>query len=148
MATDRGSTPSRSGPDDALPLDSNRVDPLHRIAERKIEEALERGEFERLPGAGRPLELEDLSRVPEDLRAGYLLLKSAGVLPEELELKQHLLRLDDLLAACHDEGTKRKLVAERTTTALRFALLLERRGFGPAHQEYAERLTEKLGRPS
>jgi hypothetical protein len=122
------------------------VDPLHRIAERKIQDALERGEFERLPGAGRPLELEDLSRVPEDLRAGYVLLKNAGVLPEELELKKHLLTLDDLLAACRDEGARRKLLAERTSAALRYALLSEKRGFGPAHQEYAERIAGKLGR--
>lgn len=122
------------------------MDPLHRIADRKIEAALERGEFDHLAGAGRPLDLEDLSRVPEDLRAGYVVLKNAGVLPEELELKKEMLRLEDLIAACHDEGAKRRLVSERTTAALRYALLLEKRGFGPAHQEYADQLAAKLGR--
>ncbi|MCK6448582.1 MAG: DUF1992 domain-containing protein [Planctomycetes bacterium] len=121
------------------------MDILEPIAERKILDALERGEFERLPGAGKPLELEDLSRVPDELRGGYMVLKGAGMLPEEMELKKHLLRLEDLIAACHDEGAKQQLVAARTTAALRYALMLERRGFGPAHQEYAERLTARLG---
>ncbi|MCE9594824.1 MAG: DUF1992 domain-containing protein [Planctomycetes bacterium] len=122
------------------------MDAFERIADRKIEAALERGEFERLSGTGRPLDLDDLSRVPEDLRVGYIVLKSAGVLPEELELRKEVLRLEDLIAACHDEGAKRKLVSERTTAALRYALLLEKRGFGPAHQEYGDQLAAKLGR--
>ncbi|MCC6407944.1 MAG: DUF1992 domain-containing protein [Planctomycetes bacterium] len=122
------------------------MDPLHVIADRKIQEALERGEFERLPGAGRPLELDDLSRVPEELRGAYMVLKGSGFLPEELELKRELLRLEDLIAACHDEGARAKLVGARTSAALRYALLLEKRGFGPAHQEYGERLAEKLAR--
>jgi hypothetical protein len=122
------------------------MDAFERLADRKIEAALERGEFEHLAGAGRPLELDDLSRVPEDLRGGYIVLKSAGVLPEELELKKEMLRLEDLIAACHDDGARKKLVSERTTAALRYALLQEKRGFGPAHQEYADQLAAKLGR--
>ena len=121
------------------------MDSLDRIAEQKILDALERGEFDRLPGAGRPLELDDLARVPEELRSAYLLLKSAGILPEELALKQELVRLGDLIAACHDDGARQKLVSARTSAALRYALLLEKRGFGPAHQEYGDRLAERLG---
>ena len=33
--------------------------PFSRIAERRIKEAMSRGEFENLPGAGKPLDLED-----------------------------------------------------------------------------------------
>jgi hypothetical protein len=46
------------------------MDTLTKIAEARIREAMERGEFDDLPGKGRPLVLEDLSRVPEDLRSG------------------------------------------------------------------------------
>ena len=52
-----------------------------------LRDAIEAGAFASLPGHGKPLVLEDLSRVPADLRAGYMLLKSANVLPEEMELK-------------------------------------------------------------
>lgn len=122
------------------------LDPLHDIVERRIQEALEAGAFANLAGAGRPLELDDLSRVPEDLRAGYMVLKSAGVLPEELELRQSLLKLEDLLAACESEPEREKLARERAVAALRVAMLREKRGFGPAHQEYADQLAARLAR--
>ncbi|MFM7298600.1 MAG: DnaJ family domain-containing protein [Planctomycetota bacterium] len=121
------------------------MDPLHDVIERRIREAEEAGLFRGLPGEGKPLELEDLTRVPEDLRGGYILLKNAGVLPEELELRQSLLRLDDLISACESEGERERLSRERAVGALRLAMLRERRGFGPAHEEYAARLAERLG---
>jgi Domain of unknown function (DUF1992) len=55
------------------------------LAERKIEEALARGELDDLPGAGRPLELDDDRLVPEDVRLAYRILKNAGYVPPELE---------------------------------------------------------------
>jgi hypothetical protein len=124
------------------------LDPLHDVVERRIQEALEAGAFANLAGAGKPLELEDLTRVPEDLRAGYLVLKSAGVLPEELELRQSLLKLDDLLAACDAEPDRERLARERAIAALRLAMLREGRGFGPAHQEYSDPLLRRLERPT
>lgn len=54
-----------------------------RMAEQKIAEAMAKGEFDHLPGAGKPLVIEDLSHVPEELRMSYKLLKNAGILPEE-----------------------------------------------------------------
>lgn len=53
---------------------------LEIIAERKIEEAIERGEFDDLPGAGQPLDLDDLDpSLPEELRLAYRILKNAGI---------------------------------------------------------------------
>lgn len=51
------------------------------IAERKIAEAMERGDFDDLPGAGRPLDLSDDALIPEDLRMAYRILKNAGLVP-------------------------------------------------------------------
>lgn len=99
---------------------------LELIAERRLEEALEAGLFDDLPGAGRPLELEDLSRVPAELRAGYMLLKSAGVLPEEMQLRKELLQLGALLRACQDPGEARSLEARQSALLLRHELLRER----------------------
>lgn len=53
---------------------------ISKLAEVKIQEAIRKEELENLPGKGKPLNLEDLSRVPEDLRVGYILLKNAGVI--------------------------------------------------------------------
>jgi len=103
------------------------MNPLDRLAEQKLAAAIAAGEFDDLPGAGKPLELEDLSQVDEDLRAGYLLLKSAHVLPEEMALKKELLTLGDLLRACEDAGARATLEERRNALALRYELLMERR---------------------
>jgi hypothetical protein len=78
------------------------------IAERRIQEAMERGEFDDLPGKGKPLDLEDDDpMVPGELRMAYRMLKNAGMLPPELELRKEILQLQDLLGAVHDEGERR-----------------------------------------
>jgi hypothetical protein len=51
---------------------------LEWLAERKIEEAVSRGEFDGLPGEGRPLPPEDNELVPDDLRLAWRILKNAG----------------------------------------------------------------------
>lgn len=58
---------------------------LELLAERKIAEAVSRGEFDDLPGAGRPLDLEDDALVPEDLRLAHRILKNAGFAPKEVQ---------------------------------------------------------------
>ena len=76
---------------------------FEKIAEEKIRQALEDGAFENLPGAGKPLRLEDDSTVAPDLRMAYKLLKDAHSLPPELELQKEILRLKDLLRGVEDE---------------------------------------------
>lgn len=58
---------------------------LDFLAEQRISEAVSRGELDDLPGAGRPLALDDDTDVPEDLRAAYRILKNAGYAPPEVE---------------------------------------------------------------
>jgi DnaJ-like protein len=53
---------------------------LEIIAERRIKEAIERGEFDDLPGAGQPLELDELDpAIPVELRMAYRILRNAGM---------------------------------------------------------------------
>lgn len=119
---------------------------LDSIAEQKILDAIGEGVFENLPGHGKPLELEDLSRVPEDLRAGYLLLKGAHVLPEEMQLKKEILRLEDLLAACRGDEEREALRETSRQLSLRYRLLMEKRGRTAASAEYAAQVVQRLGR--
>jgi hypothetical protein len=58
---------------------------LSVVAERKIQEAMSEGQFDNLPGRGRPQVLEDLSGLPEDLRLSYIVLKNSGYAPEGLK---------------------------------------------------------------
>jgi hypothetical protein len=65
------------------------VTALLYLAERRIEEAIERGEFDDLPGAGRPLDLDDLDpSLPEELRLAYRILKNAGMSTAEMAAEE------------------------------------------------------------
>jgi hypothetical protein len=86
------------------------------IAEQRIAEAMERGDFDDLPGAGEPLVLDDDPLIPEDLRMAYRILKNAGFVPPELEAHKEIRRLEDLLAtlgegeACSQAARKLRLL--------------------------------------
>jgi len=54
---------------------------LDHIAEAAIVAARDRGELDNLPGAGKPLVLDDDSAIPPDLRTAYRILKNSGHLP-------------------------------------------------------------------
>lgn len=55
------------------------------IAERKIAEAAAQGEFDGLPGSGKPLVLDDDLLVPEEQRMANRILRNAGFVPREVE---------------------------------------------------------------
>jgi hypothetical protein len=74
------------------------------IVDEIIREAMKQGEFEGLPGAGKPLELEDDMHVPEDLRLAHRILKQNGMTPEWIALGKQIdatyeAALEDLRAA-------------------------------------------------
>ena len=79
-----------------------------RLAENRILQAIEAGEFDDLQGKGQPLNLEDDSHIPSDLRMAYKILKNADCLPPELTLRQEVVNLQDLVAAMPDEAEKLK----------------------------------------
>ena len=79
---------------------------FEKIAEKRIKEAIERGEFDNLPGKGKPLVLEDDSHLPPDLRLAYKILKNAGCLPPEVELLKEIRTTRDLLAGIKDTQEK------------------------------------------
>ena len=82
-----------------------------QIAERKIAEAIERGELNDLPGAGKPLELDDDANVPEDLRVAYRILKNAGFVPPEVDSLREIGQLERLVEATRgDDSAKAKLL--------------------------------------
>ena len=67
------------------------------IAERKIAEAIARGELNDLPGEGKPLQLDDDANVPEDLRVAYRILKNAGYVPPEVDSLREIGQLERLI---------------------------------------------------
>lgn len=114
------------------------------IAERRIAEAQARGEFEDLPGTGRPLELGDDALVPEELRAAYRVLRNAGFMPPEVEQLRDLRQLERAVLAETDEGQRTR--ALRKLQALSLALEA-RRGAGAslvADSPYRARVLSRL----
>ena len=116
------------------------------IVEARIRDAIARGDFDDLSGKGRPLALEDLSAVPEDLRAGYLLLKNAGVLPEEMQLRKEMVSLEALLDPCGDPSERTRLRRDLHWKLIRFQVLMERRRPCARAQEYRGKLIAKIAR--
>lgn len=118
---------------------------IDALAEQHIVQAIERGEFDDLPGAGRPLELVDDPLVPEHLRAGYRLLKNAGYLPPELQTLREIRDAEALLAQITGADEQ-----DRTVRLLRLLQiqLAEGRGRGLAlalEAQYRDRLLDSLG---
>lgn len=109
------------------------------------------GEFANLPGHGKPLELEDLSGVPEELRMSYKMMKNAGLLPEEVTLRAECVTLEELLVACHtsgnsDTGERRELESKLSLKRLRLQRLLQERGLegNAAYSDYGDMIRQRL----
>jgi DnaJ-like protein len=122
------------------------VDLISAIAEGRIREAIARGELDDLPSKGKPLRLEDLSRVPEDLRAGYVLLKNAGVLPEEMQLRKETVTLEALLDACRDPEERTRLRRDLNAKLIRYRILIESRRKRGLPSEYRAKVLGRLAR--
>ena len=114
-----------------------------RIAEARIREAQEEGAFDNLPGKGKPLELEDLSWVPEELRIGYHVLKNAHVLPPEAELLKDIHTLEDLLKHV-EEGERRALAKSLQWKLIRLDLLKRRSLSLHSVRQYNGKIVDKL----
>src|SRR4030067_2588605 len=114
------------------------------IAEQNILEAIARGEFANLPGAGTPLRLEDDSMVPGELRISYKVLKNAGCIPPELELRKEIINLRDLLRTIEDDGGKKDKYRELNYKLLKLKLMMRRTVNLDDFPEYQDRIERKL----
>ncbi|MGA1863069.1 DUF1992 domain-containing protein [Deferribacter thermophilus] len=116
------------------------MDAITFLAEQKIKEAIEKGELDNLSCKGQKIEIEDLSMIPEELRAAYKILKNANILPEELHLQKEIKNIEDLLEYCFDEEERKKLKKKLNEKLLRFNILMEKRGRTMAYYEYKEKI--------
>jgi|SRR6187431_2283911 len=100
---------------------------FNRIAENRIREAMEQGEFDNLPGAGKPVSLEEYFNTPEDLRMAHSILKNANCRPMEVGLLNEIARLQRALSATLDDTARAALQREVSHRRTELAILLERR---------------------
>ena len=117
---------------------------IQAIAEERIRAAQERGEFDALPGAGKPLDLDDDAHVPEELKMAWRVLKNAGCLPPELEAEREINNALELLSAMTDEAERYRqmqrlnLMVTRLNETRRRPILLER------NQVYYDRVVARV----
>ncbi|MEW5914205.1 MAG: DUF1992 domain-containing protein [Thermodesulfobacteriota bacterium] len=95
------------------------------LVDRRIKQAMAEGQFNDLPGAGRPLDLDSYYEAPEHLRTGYHLLKNAGYVPEEVRLKKEMELIKDRLKLCGTEQERRELNRQLCDVSQRFHFYLE-----------------------
>lgn len=110
-------------------------------AERHISSALKRGELENLSGEGKPLQLDDDSHVPADLRAGYRLLKNAGCLPPEIEQRKEAATLASLLRGLSREHPD-FIELNKRLAVLEFRLRHSGMSTDFLHTEYADKFKQ------
>ena len=116
---------------------------LDQWAERHIVDAQNRGELDNLRGRGEPLVLDDDSHIPADLRAGYRLLKNAGCLPPELELRREAVGLIDLIKGIQKDDPRHIEISRQLKL---IELKLRQAGMSTdfLHGEYSEKLMQRI----
>lgn len=97
-----------------------------RGIEELIKQAIAKGEFDDLPGKGKPLDLRAHFETPEHLRMGYSMLKGAEFVPEEVQLLKDMAELREELKTC-PEGERRQALAKTLRDkSMTYSLLMER----------------------
>jgi len=117
---------------------------IEKIAEQKIKEALEKGELDNIPGQGAPLALEDDSRIPEDLRLAFKILKNADCLPPELEARKEIRQMEDLLDRAPDERERYRLIKKINFMIMKLNLMGKRPLELEDKEIYYQRVVDKL----
>jgi hypothetical protein len=117
---------------------------FERIAENRILEAIEAGEFDNLRGKGQPLNLQDESHIPPELRMAYKILKNADCLPPELELRKEVVTLQDLVASMEDEAEKLKQMRRLNFLMMKLSMVRTVSAQVLEHDLYAPKILERL----
>ncbi len=79
---------------------------FEKLVEQRIIMAQQKGELDNLPGAGKPLNLEDM-KLPEDFRMAHRVLKNAGFLPPEVKLRKEIENVELLLHTMSSDAPER-----------------------------------------
>ena len=117
---------------------------FYRIAERRIIEAIANGEFDNLEGKGKPIDFEDETWIPEDLRMAYRILKNAGCIPPELEFRNEVVNMCSLMNTTDDDKERIKKLRALNFKLLKLNLTRKRPLDFEDFPEYEGKLVDKL----
>lgn len=119
---------------------------FEKIVERKIKEALKDGVFDDLPGSGQPLELQDDSNVPDDLRLVYKILKNADCLPPEIQLRKEIRQMEDMLDNIPDVKEKYRQIKRINLKIMQLNMMGKKSPLLEEDQIYYDKVIDKLDR--
>lgn len=120
------------------------MDFFARIAERRIQEAIDNGEFDHLEGKGKPIIFEDETWIPEDLRMAYRFLKNAGCIPPELEVRKEIINMKELINTIDDDKERLKRLRELNFKILKLNLLRKKPFNIEDFPEYEDKIIDKI----
>ena len=116
-----------------------------KLVEQRIQAAQKNGDFDNLEGAGKPIAYEDDSGVPEDLRMAYKMLKNADFAPPEIELKNQILKTEDLLGGMRDSKEKYKAIKKLNYLVTKLNCL-RRTPINMEEPQYSGRIIDRLSK--
>lgn len=119
------------------------MDAFAKIAEQRIKDAIDNGEFANLRGSGKPLVFEDESWIPEDLRLAYRILRNNGFIPPELELRNDVINLQRLIQTIDDDKERVRKQRELNFKMTKFELMRGKPLRLEEFPEYESRFYEK-----
>ncbi|MFH1216738.1 MAG: DUF1992 domain-containing protein [Pseudomonadota bacterium] len=120
------------------------MNPLTRIAERRISQAIEDGSLTFEKWKNKPLPEDDDPHVPDDLKMAYKILKNAGYLPPEIETKKEIRQLEELIAATEDEHVRLKQMKKLNLLLIKVDAM-RKGGTNIASQEdYYRKIVERI----
>jgi len=118
---------------------------FEKIVEERILKAQKRGEFENLPGSGKPLAFEDNRFVSEELRLAYKILKNADCVPVEIELKKEIKQTEDLLVGMQETSEKYRILKKLNFLIMKLNSIRDTSIAHEMPQVYTEKLIERFG---
>ncbi len=99
---------------------------IYNAVEEKIRKAIEDGDFDNLPGKGKPIDLTEWQRTPEAMRMSYSILKSAGIAPAEVDAKRTIAELKEAIKACEDQEERTRLINKLNEAMTEHSIRLDR----------------------
>ncbi|GEN53547.1 J-domain-containing protein [Halobacillus faecis] len=117
------------------------------LIEEKIKQSMKNGDFDNLPGKGKPLPKDEFAHLPPELRNSYRILKNANMLPEEMILKKEMVEIEDLLAEIKDPKLSAYYKKEWKEKKLRFDMMMEKRKMDQsgAFKQYQSKIDRRFG---
>jgi len=120
------------------------MDAFEKIAERKIREAIQNGEFDNLLNSGKPIDLDEDCFIPQELRMAYRVLKNSGCLPPELEFRNEIISLRSMINSLDDDKERIKKIRELNFKLLKLNELRKKPLDIEDFPEYEEKIYKKF----